>query len=54
MMRGGRERLSRNCAVALGNAGDRAAIPALQTAARDDPDPVVREAATWSLARLST
>jgi epoxyqueuosine reductase len=50
--RAGRRRVARNAAIALGNAGDRGAAPALQRAARDDPDEVVRESAAWALARL--
>jgi epoxyqueuosine reductase len=50
--RAGRDGLARNCAVALGNAGDRAAVPALQRAQAADPDPDVREAAAWALAAL--
>jgi epoxyqueuosine reductase len=50
--RTGRAGLARNCAIALGNAGNRAALPALQRSAANDPDPVVREAATWAIARL--
>ena len=50
--RAGRAGLARNCAVALGNAGDAAAIAALRTAHASDPDPVVREAAGWALQRL--
>lgn len=49
-----REGLARNAAIALGNRGDRAARPALERAAADDPSPVVREAARWALARLDT
>ena len=52
--RTGRAGLARNCAVALGNSGDAAAIPALRRAREDDPDPVVREAAAWAMSRLST
>ena len=52
VMRTGRARLARNAAIALGNARDVTAIPALRTSARDDPDPAVREAATWSLGQL--
>jgi epoxyqueuosine reductase len=52
--RTGRAGLARNAAVALGNAGDRAAAPALRRARDDDPDPVVREAADWALQRLAT
>jgi len=50
--RPGRAGLARNAAIALGNAGDRAALPALERACRDDPDPVVREAAEWAVGRL--
>ncbi len=50
--RTGRAGLARNCAIALGNAGDRRALPALQRSAEDDPDPVVREAASWAIAQL--
>ena len=51
--RTGRTGLARNCAIALGNAGNRAALPALQRSATDDPDPVVREAASWAITRLT-
>jgi epoxyqueuosine reductase len=50
--RAGRARLARNAAIALGNAGDGAAAPALRRSARDDPDAVVRESAEWALERL--
>ncbi len=50
--RTGRAGLARNCAIALGNAGNRAALPALEQSAANDPDPVVREAANWAIARL--
>jgi epoxyqueuosine reductase len=46
-----RRGLLRNVAVALGNAGDRAAIPALVVALRD-PEPLVRGHAAWALGRL--
>ena len=52
--RSGRARLARNAAVALGNAGDPGALPALEQARRGDPDPVVREAAEWAIGRLRT
>ncbi len=51
--RTGRTGLARNCAIALGNAGDPAALPALRRCAASDPDPVVREAAEWGIARLT-
>lgn len=41
----------RNICVALGNAGDRAAGPALQQALTD-PEPLIREHAAWALAQL--
>jgi epoxyqueuosine reductase len=40
-----------NAAIALGNLGDSAALPALERAACD-PDDVVSEAARWALSRL--
>ncbi|MFN2464185.1 MAG: tRNA epoxyqueuosine(34) reductase QueG, partial [Candidatus Dormibacteria bacterium] len=54
VFRGGRERLARNAAIALGNAGDRMALPGLRAAASGDPDPVVRQSATWAVGRLSS
>lgn len=54
LARSGRHRLARNAAVALGNAGDRSAVPALRRAASADPDPVVREAAAWALDQLGS
>jgi epoxyqueuosine reductase len=51
--RTGRAGLARNCAIALGNAGNPAALPALRRSAAEDPDPVVREAAAWGIARLT-
>jgi epoxyqueuosine reductase len=50
--RSGRERLARNAAVALGNAGERSAISALTRAMRRDRSPVVRGASAWALGRL--
>ncbi|MEI6083112.1 MAG: tRNA epoxyqueuosine(34) reductase QueG [Verrucomicrobiota bacterium] len=41
----------RNVCVALGNIGDKAALPALQKAL-DDPEPLVREHAAWAISRL--
>ena len=51
--RTGRAGLARNCAIALGNAGDDRALPALQRSAASDPDEVVREAARWGIAQLT-
>ena len=42
----------RNVAVALGNSGDRLALPVLEKAAQDE-DPVVREHAQWAIDQLS-
>jgi epoxyqueuosine reductase len=46
-----RRGLLRNVAVALGNSGDRAAVPAL-AAALGDLEPLVRAHAAWALGRL--
>ncbi|HEY8477326.1 MAG TPA: tRNA epoxyqueuosine(34) reductase QueG, partial [Chloroflexota bacterium] len=48
-----RRGLLRNVAVALGNSGDPAAVPALAAALADD-DPVVRGHAAWALGQLGT
>ncbi len=45
--------LRRNAAVALGNAGDRAAVPALARALGADPHPMVRGHAAWALGRIA-
>jgi epoxyqueuosine reductase len=52
MSRARRAGLARNAALLLGNRGDRAAEPALRRALAD-PDPGVRSAAAWALARLA-
>jgi epoxyqueuosine reductase len=52
--RTGRARMARNSAIALGNAGVASTAGPLQRAAEGDPDPVVREAAAWALARISS
>jgi epoxyqueuosine reductase len=44
--------LRRNAAVALGNSLDRAAVPALTQALRDDSNPMVRGHAAWALGRI--
>jgi epoxyqueuosine reductase len=51
MLRAKRGGLLRNAAIALGNGGSPAAIPALEQAIRD-ADPIVREHAAWALERL--
>jgi epoxyqueuosine reductase len=48
-----RRGLARNVAVAMGNSGDRRYVPALQHAAANDAEPLVREHAQWALDRLS-
>jgi epoxyqueuosine reductase len=47
----GRGRFVRNVLIAIGNAGDRALLPAAR-ARLDDPDPVVADAAAWAVQRL--
>jgi len=42
----------RNVCVALGNSGDASAIPALVEKGLPDPDPLVREHASWAIERL--
>jgi len=46
-----RRGLLRNAAVVLGNQGDVSVLPALQRAL-EDPEPLVREAAAWAIARI--
>lgn len=50
--RTGRPRLLRNVAIALGNAGDRAMVPALAAALAEEPEPLVRGHVAWALGRL--
>jgi epoxyqueuosine reductase len=52
LRRVGRDELLRNVCVALGNAGDRAAVPALGRALVGDRAPLVRGHAAWALGRL--
>jgi len=47
----GRERFLRNVLYAIGNSGDASLRPAAERAL-GEPDPVVRDAAEWALARL--
>lgn len=42
----------RNVAVALGNAGNSSAIPALKNALLNDPEPLVRSHSAWALAKI--
>ncbi len=53
LRRAGLRRLQRNAALVLGNAGGPEDLPALRRAAEHHPDPTVREAARWALARLA-
>lgn len=46
--------LRRNAAVALGNALDRAGVPALSEALDADPHPMVRGHAAWALGRIAS
>ena len=46
--------LRRNAAVALGNGLDRADVPALAAALREDPSPLVRGHAAWALGRIAS
>ena len=47
-----RRGLARNAAIALGNLADPQAIPALNKAAQEDPEPLVRDAAEWAIRQL--
>ena len=53
VQRAKRRGLLRNIAVALGNWGDPAAVPALSNALRD-PEPLIRGHAAWALGRIAT
>ncbi len=53
LRRAGRAGFRRNVAVALGNWGDEAAVPAL-TSGLSDPDPLVRAHAAWALGRIGS
>jgi epoxyqueuosine reductase len=46
--------LRRNAAVALGNALDRASVPALERALESDPAPLVRAHVAWALGRIGS
>jgi len=46
--------LRRNAAVALGNEGDRACVPALVRALQADPHPLVRGHSAWALGRIGS
>lgn len=51
LWRAGRAGLLRNAAIALGNLGDTAALPALERAL-EDAEPLVREASRWAIGRI--
>ena len=51
--RTGRAGLARNCAIALGNAGDERRFLRCNERAAGDPDEAVREAARWGIAQLT-
>jgi epoxyqueuosine reductase len=53
MERTGRASLLRNAAIALGNVGDPQSLPVLERASRD-PDPLVREAASWAMKKVGS
>jgi epoxyqueuosine reductase len=52
LSRASRQRLARNAAVALGNGGDRRAVPPLVRALSEHPSELVRSHAAWALGRL--
>jgi epoxyqueuosine reductase len=52
LTRARRRGLLRNAAIALGNRGDPAALPVLERALTD-PEPLIREAAQWAIARIN-
>jgi epoxyqueuosine reductase len=49
-----RRGLLRNVCVALGNLRDARAVPALERALAEDPEPLVRAHAAWALGRIGT
>lgn len=51
LLRAKRRGLLRNVCVALGNAGNRAALPALERAA-SDPEPLIAEHARWAIGEI--
>jgi epoxyqueuosine reductase len=52
LRRPGRAGLARNAAIVLGNARDKRSLPILQRAARQDPEPIVRDVAQWAVERI--
>ena len=53
ILRTKRRGLLRNVCVALGNAGDRGALPSLERALQD-PEPLIREHAAWAIEQISS
>ena len=53
ILRTKRRGLLRNVCVALGNAGDKAALPHLEKAAKD-PEPLIAEHAQWAIQEIET
>jgi len=53
MLRAKRRGLLRNACVALGNIGDKAALPALQKAGAD-PEPLIAEHARWAIQQIES
>jgi len=52
LLRAKRRGLLRNVCVALGNVGDKTALPALQRACAD-PEPLIAEHASWAVAQIT-
>jgi epoxyqueuosine reductase len=52
LLRAGAEGMARNAALALGNAREIKALPALERAASAHPSPVVRDAARWAVLQM--
>lgn len=50
---GGRRYLRRNIAIALGNSGNKKALPCLEIAARDE-DPLVHSHAVWAIEKINS
>ena len=48
----GKKPIQRNAVIALGNFRDSSSVPALIKVLRDDPRPVLRGTAAWSLGRI--
>lgn len=49
----GKKPLQRNAIIALANGGDKGALPLLWELAQQDPRPVIRGTAIWSISRLA-